>query len=415
MNETISKSYPGSWVTYGTYNIGAGSVNYRTPSTRVAATLSITRTGSNTPGYGTPAQPRPLPVTNFSYRKAYIVNEFGSSSDIDYVLNPSQYGYNTVFNEGTKGVSSNTGRTASQSELDAVTRRANAKLLVKLKNQKVNLGNALGERKQIIGMVASTATRIAECISALKKGNFARAAEHLGVASRARGLSRFNAARRRNIETSVASGWLELQYGWKPLLSDIYGACEHAANSANNVIINKASASAKQTIDLSSTVKVTSNGVTTWTTTKGQIDITARYGVTYTTSIPAFRTAAQLGLLNPYSVAWELLPYSFVIDWFIPIGEYINSWDADFGLHFQDGYFVIGQNCQFNRVESKLGKSYGQYNTARWESSSERIWIDRTKLASFPTPMFPQFKSPFSVGHAANALALLTQAFKKRA
>jgi hypothetical protein len=36
----------------------------------------------------------------------------------------------------------------------------------------------------------------------------------------------------------------------------------------------------------------------------------------------------NLGLTDPLSVAWELIPYSFVVDWFVPIGTYLDNLNA---------------------------------------------------------------------------------------
>jgi hypothetical protein len=33
----------------------------------------------------------------------------------------------------------------------------------------------------------------------------------------------------------------------------------------------------------------------------------------------------QLGLLDPATVLWEIIPYSFVVDWFLPIGSYLDN------------------------------------------------------------------------------------------
>ena len=40
----------------------------------------------------------------------------------------------------------------------------------------------------------------------------------------------------------------------------------------------------------------------------------------------------QLGLLNPASIAWELVPYSFVLDWFSNIGQVLGQFTAFAGL-----------------------------------------------------------------------------------
>jgi len=42
------------------------------------------------------------------------------------------------------------------------------------------------------------------------------------------------------------------------------------------------------------------------------------------TDVPAHR----ISLGNPMELAWELIPFSFVVDWFLPIGNWISALDA---------------------------------------------------------------------------------------
>jgi hypothetical protein len=46
----------------------------------------------------------------------------------------------------------------------------------------------------------------------------------------------------------------------------------------------------------------------------------------------------RYGLLDPLAVAWELVPLSFVVDWFINVGSFLDSLTKPFGLSFIDGY-----------------------------------------------------------------------------
>jgi len=55
---------------------------------------------------------------------------------------------------------------------------------------------------------------------------------------------------------------------------------------------------------------------------EGEVRITSTVGCKYTSNNMAL--AGKLGF-NPFSTAWELIPYSFVMDWFINIGESINT------------------------------------------------------------------------------------------
>lgn len=65
-------------------------------------------------------------------------------------------------------------------------------------------------------------------------------------------------------------------------------------------------------------------------TISGQVNITRTYY--YTVENPLYRILSSVGLLNPAAIAWELVPLSFVFDWFYNIGDFLERQTADTGL-----------------------------------------------------------------------------------
>lgn len=65
-------------------------------------------------------------------------------------------------------------------------------------------------------------------------------------------------------------------------------------------------------------------------------DVSGSIGVT-TTVVAAYRTTSLARMsrisVNPLVTAWELIPYSFVFDWFVNVGDYIT---ANFSANFAD-------------------------------------------------------------------------------
>jgi hypothetical protein len=115
----------------------------------------------------------------------------------------------------------------------------------------------------------------------------------------------------------------------------------------------------------------------------------------------------SMGFLNPIEILWELLPLSFVIDWFLPIGTFLAALTADIGIQFKAG--------------TRTDKSWGEYSslfTVEDESQLlsgtkpglyvRNVCMNRIVFTDFPKAM-PFMKSPFSTKHAISALALITQ------
>jgi hypothetical protein len=96
--------------------------------------------------------------------------------------------------------------------------RLGRSLLSKIKGQKVNLGVFLAEREQTLSLFGETARRIAKACQALRRKRFKEAFRAL----RCPPNKNVNASR------SLADNWLQLQYGWLPLLGDMYGAAKNS-------------------------------------------------------------------------------------------------------------------------------------------------------------------------------------------
>lgn len=279
-----------------------------------------------------------------------------------------------------------------------------------------NMAQNVAQYTQVTNMIAKNATNIAASVLLLRKGKFSAAVDKLFENGRSVG----NSIRKGNPtkSKSLANNWLELQYGWKPLLSDIDESMRSLANYMQQ------STSAQQVKASASTVRENVfllYGPSSTTIPVGFERTAARYqcrfGCRYQVSAPLLGLLSQLGFTNPINLVWEILPWSFVVDWFIPIGPYLESMSAPHGLTFLSGYKT--RFCKSNtqiRV-SHHGKMPAD-PTAELRLYEDRdrmsLSLARTKLLAWPVQTFPTFKNPFSTVHALNALALVRQAFGRR-
>jgi hypothetical protein len=136
----------------------------------------------------------------------------------------------------------------------------------------------------------------------------------------------------------------------------------------------------------------------------------------YTLGSSSLQHLSSTGIADPLLLAWELLPWSFVADWFLPVGNYLENLNYDLGLTFKKGRIVtFSKNRWTGDLAGESGESGG--NTYVYSGgqviSSENIWLTREALSSAPRPAFPSFKNPFSTTHMWNAIALARGQFKK--
>lgn len=139
----------------------------------------------------------------------------------------------------------------------------------------------------------------------------------------------------KKVQENLADAWLETQFGWKPFLNDVADGMQtlHRYNLGRAAIdVRPIRASAKTEIATPSTVgEVLSLAV--W---KNAEILYERASVKYRGAIrvearnPHEMTAELLGF-DPGSwlpTAWELTPYSFLIDYFTNVGEVIEGWST---------------------------------------------------------------------------------------
>lgn len=180
------------------------------------------------------------------------------------------------------------------------------RLLKKVKSHDFNLAVNLGQLHQTVDLLAGNLQKLGRAALALKRGNFATAARQLGASPRGTRLK----------TTDVSGRWLELQYGWLPLLGDSF----EAAKAFEAISVGPRSQTYRASYKKPVRQRNGSQSKTYFDMPYKEFH--SKYIQYECTEEIGF--SRQLGLLDPLSVAWELLPWSFVIDWFIPIGSYLD-------------------------------------------------------------------------------------------
>lgn len=123
-------------------------------------------------------------------------------------------------------------------------------------------------------------------------------------------------------------------------------------------------------------------------------------------------TLQQLGVTNPLLLAWELVPYSFIADWFIPVGDYLQSLDRFLGKEFVKG--CISKTIQTtSRTKLKALRSTNYWYTFELKSCPESLYRirfhNRTPYSSFPSTSLPTIDVNLNCSRMVDALSLLKQ------
>lgn len=155
-------------------------------------------------------------------------------------------------------------------------------------------------------------------------------------------LSRMTKARNRHLgKTAVsatkanAGAWLEYRYGWKPLILDCEGLMDEASKKREHVNKRRLVARAGERLSYNNTRPFVnqplSEGSTFRVTGSHNLEheVTASAGVIYgvknrTTSEELSRIFGTRARDLPATL-WEIIPYSFVIDWFVNVGPWLSA------------------------------------------------------------------------------------------
>lgn len=258
-----------------------------------------------------------------------------------------------------------------------------------------NLATFLGEGRESLQTIATSATRIYKSIKAAKKGNVLKAWNELR-GTRTSTLPSYVKVDPGKNRKNLADNWLQLQYGWKPLLEDIYKAMKHLAYTQNR--------------DFTKVYRVRHGK--DW---EGDIPIgsSMRAGGsvscrrTIVAKVTSINQASLLGLSNPSATAWELLPWSFVADWFIPVSSYLEAINLRAGLQ---GKFVISYKDRSSTFSIR-----SRFDTAPyvWEDTyfnATRVQAGRVVASAMPSTSLPKVKDLSEVityKRALNAVALI--------
>lgn len=226
-------------------------------------------------------------------------------------------------------------------------------------------------------------------------------------------------------EYSGSSGWralirgasnarAESMFGWRPLIGDLYGVLDESQNIILDQISSLKGRASRPINDYAPQGLVD--------TKFGQWPYNARRQGKYACEIKcAIKTGgfdiSRWASLNPVSWAYELTPYSFVLDYLINVGGYLRNLETSL---LYDNTFVSGYVSKLVAMKSSAtidkivvsGSNPVGTNYVQGTMGGRYINFARTKLSSYPVPDLPSFKVDLGANQLFNLAALLGQRMK---
>lgn len=289
-------------------------------------------------------------------------------------------------------------RIRSTSEMSEASANLKNVCLSRLRDNQIEIGAILAESLETANYLAYRTQRLASGLVKIKKG---KVVDGLGKII---GIGKGRSASER-----AASAWLESRYAISPLIRDVNDLWKLSSGQLSDNTQLLVSASARKSIqgrvqdDRSEGLKTSDSWRVSWS-----CDIAHK--LTGRIDDPELFAASQLGLDSVVSPVWELVPFSFVVDWIIPIGTYLNALHGPKALSFVGGYtsYKVKETGTYRYRYSNIGKSTASLLTKEMKVGSFKAeGYSRSAYTNFPEASIPSVEFVQNLTNVVDAIALL--------
>lgn len=201
--------------------------------------------------------------------------------------------------------------------------QARSAFISQLRQGTSQLAVAAAEFQQSLGLITSTGLSLYQLYSDIRHGNWDRL-KHRFVG---KGDTTFSGSLVLNALDSASAGWLTYWFGVSATLADAHGAL---AALTSPIPMGRLEGRGFNSFSVS-------EDYGSWQQ-NCSATIRSVVGADVVVSNPNMFLRESLGLLNPATVAWELAPWSFVVDWMYDFGGLLSSLTDLAGVQVLNGY-----------------------------------------------------------------------------
>jgi hypothetical protein len=205
---------------------------------------------------------------------------------------------------------------------------------------------------------------------------------------------------------SFASSVLEWRFGWQPLWNDIHESCRSLGRDLGDfTVVGKGRSSWVETHTYDN------NGTYAHVREFRRLTYDQRYRLAAEVRIinPNALLWDSLGLTNPALVAYEMIPFSFIANYFFSIEEYVRGLSPFMGLEMVNSHTTHFCTSRGFLQGTVVRQSYPYPNIGPYRVGLSAYTVSRS-LGNISGAVLRK-RDPWilSPGRAINAIALLTQ------
>lgn len=277
-------------------------------------------------------------------------------------------------------------------------------------NESAMLAVNFAERKQAIGMMANRVMQLYRFTKKLHNFDFLGAGAELG-------LSRHQVkdmVKRRNLRKTARSfgnNYLEFHFGWEPLVKDIYACVELVQSPMEHLVARGKKTTRQKRFDNVRPIQ----GIETHLYQGNHVnEVQCVCQAEFKVTNPNLYLANRLGLTNPASVAWELIPFSFVVDWFVNVSDFLNQWSEFHGVTLVNPFNSTKVTTYCSGLRIIWYPYWSESDKTLWSSFQvlSRLVCFERKLGIPAVTLKTRAPKPLSVVRGVTAISLLLQQLK---
>lgn len=243
-----------------------------------------------------------------------------------------------------------------------------------------NLLLNIAEKQQTIDLATSSIISLAALCEQLRRGDMA--------AIRATWNSK---------KKFLPDTWLKIHFGVEPTVKDAYAAASLMSQPLKTHYINVTKGGKESGAVLGGSAK-----------RRWETSYSVRVRGAVAISNPNLFLASRLGLINPAVIAWERVPFSFVVDWFSTFGSVLASWTDFVGLDTSLVSSTLRTKCNMKEwIDYGIGPG-GYYDGP----SYEKFKLERQPGVP-PAHVVGRRVDRLSLTRGTTAVALLLQQLNK--
>lgn len=274
-----------------------------------------------------------------------------------------------------------------------------------------SFGESIMEARKTIASLGQMAGSIDNFLIHASQRKWAKAAKALGLE---RGDKRTSKAIKRLERTTspAADAWLAFNFGLAPIVSDMVSAAILLGGEWDFRVTGKT-----VLITSRSNNQYTGNGSIAWIGASVHYDLfeTIEAGVhtrlDFTLTNKYLQGFTKFGLTDGLATAYALVPYTFLLDFVLPVSTVLKSLTATQGLTFRGGTSTVFAKKQLKARNGTI-TAPPSYNVTRKIVSDATVTgkkMDRRKYENEPNPVTLWVQDPLDAFKVSTVLAVLAQ------